>query len=160
MKKLLLLFAGLSLLVTTGCNNDNDTIREAPLIGLWQPIKEVVTVVETGEQPVSDQITYSTCQKTSRWWFSNETNGKRIDVSDPTTSGGLCVISPDKNFTYTYDKSSKNVVMKYQGIVEPVTAKVVTLDDVTLNLAVREETQDPTVFKTRTYTFKRVNPQQ
>ncbi|AZA80908.1 hypothetical protein C1637_11125 [Chryseobacterium lactis] len=159
MKKLLLLFAGISLLVATGCNNDNDTVREAPLIGLWQPIKEVVTTVEVGEQPISDQITYTDCQKQSRWWFSTEVTGKKIDVTEPTTAGGLCNILPDKNFTYTYDKGGKTVVMKFQGIVEPVTAKVVTLDDVTLNLAVREETQDPTMFKTRTYTLKRVNPQ-
>jgi hypothetical protein len=31
--------------------------------------------------------------------------------------------------------------MKIQGVVEPEVAKVVTLDDTTLNLAVREETQ-------------------
>jgi hypothetical protein len=28
MKKLALLFAGLSLFVATGCNNDNDTVRK------------------------------------------------------------------------------------------------------------------------------------
>nr|WP_315025891.1 lipocalin family protein [uncultured Chryseobacterium sp.] len=160
MKKLLLLFAGVLLFVATGCNNDNDNVRESPLVGLWQPLKEVVTTVKTGEQPISDQITYTDCQKQSRWWFSTETTGKKIDVTEPTTPGGLCNILPDKNFTYTYDKGGKTVVMKFQGIVEPVTGKVVTLNDTTLNLSVREETQDPAVFKTRTYTFKRVNPQQ
>jgi hypothetical protein len=47
--------------------------------------------------------------------------------------------------------------MKIQGVVEPVNAKIITLDNTTLNLAVREETQDPTIFQTRTYTFKRVS---
>lgn len=155
MKKLALLFTGLSLCIATGCNDDNDNVREAPLVGTWQPLKEVVTTVEVGEQPVSDQITYTDCQKESRWWFSTETTGKRIDVTEPAAPGP-CNTLPEKKFTYTYDQGGKSVQMKYQGIVEPVTAKVVTLDDTTLNLAVREETQDPAVFKTRTYTFKRV----
>lgn len=158
MKKLALLFSGLSLLVATGCNNNDTIIDEAPLVGLWQPIKEVVTTVEVNEQPVSDVITYTDCQKGSRWWFSTEVTGTRIDVKDPSTTGA-CDIQPEQKFTYTYDKSSKAIQMKYLGVVAPVNAKVVTLSETTLNLAVRIETEDPTVFKTRTYTFKRVNPQ-
>ncbi|REC47037.1 lipocalin-like domain-containing protein [Chryseobacterium pennipullorum] len=158
MKKLALLFTGLSLCVATGCSDDNDNIREAPLVGVWQPIKEVVTTVEVDEVPVSDVITYTDCQKTSRWWFSTETTGKRMDVGDSATPGE-CNVLPEKIYTYTYDKSSKDIQIKYQGTVEPSRGKVVTLDDTTLNLAIREETQDPTVFKTRTYTFKRVNLQ-
>ncbi|CAM3036905.1 hypothetical protein DRF59_11760 [Chryseobacterium flavum] len=155
MKKLALLFTGLSLLVATGCNDDNDNVMEAPLVGVWQPIKEVVTTVEVDEQPVSDVITYSTCQKESRWRFNTDVKGKRTDWDENVTTG-QCAIASDKNFTYTYDKDSKAVQIKYQGIVEPANAKVISLDDTTLNLAVREETQDPTVFKTRTYTFKRI----
>ncbi|AZA91251.1 hypothetical protein EG344_13845 [Chryseobacterium sp. G0162] len=158
MKKLALLFFGLSLLVTTGCNNSNDIVIDEPVIGLWQPLKEVVTTVEVGEQPISDVITYTDCQKQSRWWFSTEITGKRIDVEDPTT-GTACNILPDKNFTYSYDKSGKTLQIKYQGVVAPVNTKVMTLDATTLNLSIREETEDPTIYKTRTITFKRVNPQ-
>ncbi|MDM1554281.1 lipocalin family protein [Chryseobacterium indologenes] len=158
MKKLALLFLGVSLLVTTGCNNSNDIVIDEPVIGLWQPVKEVVTTVEVGEQPISDVITYTDCQKQSRWWFSTEITGKRIDVEDPT-SGTACNILPDKNFTYTYDKSGKTLQIKYQGVVAPVNTKVMTLDATTLNLSIREETEDPTIYKTRTITFKRVNPQ-
>jgi len=155
MKKLALLFAGLSLFVATGCNDDGDNKMEYPLVGVWQPLKEVVTTVETGEEPVSDLITYTDCQKESRWRFNTEASGKRTDW-DFIGVTPQCAIQSDRNFTYTYDKSAKTVVIKYQGTVEPSNAKVVTLDDVTLNLAVREETQDPTVYKTRTYTFKRI----
>ncbi|WP_223606628.1 lipocalin family protein [Chryseobacterium sp. OSA05B] len=155
MKKLALLFAGLSLFVATGCNDDGDNKMEYPLVGVWQPLKEVVTTVETGEEPVSDLITYTDCQKESRWRFNTEVSGKRTDW-DFIGVTPQCAIQSDRNFTYTYDKSAKTVVIKYQGTVEPSNAKVVTLDDVTLNLAVREETQDPTVYKTRTYTFKRI----
>ncbi|AZA78181.1 hypothetical protein EG347_11975 [Chryseobacterium sp. G0186] len=158
MKKLALLFSGLSLLVATGCNDSNNFVDESSLLGFWKPVKEVITTVEVGEQPISDVITYTDCQKESRWWFSSEVKGKRIDVKDPATTG-LCEIQPEQNFTYTYDKSSKDVQMKYQGVVAPVNAKVITLDETTLNLAVREETENPKIFKTRTYTFKRVNPQ-
>uniref|UniRef100_A0AAU6WR14 Lipocalin-like domain-containing protein n=2 Tax=Chryseobacterium TaxID=59732 RepID=A0AAU6WR14_9FLAO len=40
MKKLALLFAGLSLFVATGCNNDTTEVMEAPLVGVWQPVKK------------------------------------------------------------------------------------------------------------------------
>ncbi|PKF74619.1 lipocalin family protein [Chryseobacterium sp. PMSZPI] len=155
MKKLALLFAGLSLFVATGCSSSNDDVMEAPLVGVWQPTKEVVTTVKTGADPVSDAITYTDCQKQSRWKFNSDGSGKRSDVGDSATPG-QCSPQPDKNFTYTYDKSGKSVQMKFQGIVEPVNAKVATLNATTLNLAVREETQDPTVYKTRTYTFTRI----
>ncbi|RXM52433.1 MULTISPECIES: lipocalin family protein [unclassified Chryseobacterium] len=156
MKKLALLFFGLSLLVTTGCNNSNEIVIDEPIIGFWQPQKEVVTTVEVGEQPISDVITYTDCQKQSRWWFSTEVTGKRIDVEDPVT-GTACNILPDKNFTYTYDKSSKALQIKYQGVVVAENAKVMTLDATTLNLSIRVETEDPEMYKTRTITFKRVS---
>ncbi|MGL6129593.1 MAG: lipocalin family protein, partial [Chryseobacterium artocarpi] len=59
MKKLALLFSGLSLLVASGCSTSNDFVQESTIIGLWQPLKEVVTVVKIDEQPVSDVITYT-----------------------------------------------------------------------------------------------------
>lgn len=155
MKKLALLFAGLSLFAATGCTVESDTVRESPLVGSWRPLKEVVTTVEVGEDPVSNTITYTDCQKQSRWWFSVESKGTRTNWGD-TATPGQCAILSDIKFNYTYDKDAKTVQMKIQGVVEPVNAKVVTLDDTTLNLAVREETQDPTVFQTRTYTFQRI----
>lgn len=156
MKKLALLFAGLSLFAATGCSDDNDTVRESPLVGTWQPLKEVVTTVEVGEDPVSNTITYTDCQKQSTWVFSVELKGKQTTWQDDIAVPGQCAIQSEINFNYTYDKDAKSVQMKIQGIVEPVNAKVITLDDTTLNLAVREETQDPTIFQTRTYTFKRI----
>jgi len=155
MKKLALLFAGLSLFVATGCNDDGDNTMEYPLVGVWQPLKEVVTTVEVGEDPVSDLITYNDCQKESRWRFNSEAAGKRTEW-DFIGATPQCAISSDRNFTYTYDRSAKTVVIKYQGTVEPSNGKIITLDDTTLNLSVREETQDPTVYKTRTYTMKRI----
>ncbi|NIF03833.1 lipocalin family protein [Chryseobacterium sp. Tr-659] len=155
MKKLALLFGGLSLLVAAGCNNDNDTVIESPLIGNWQPLKEVVTTVEVGEDPVSNTITYTDCQKKSRWLFSIESKGTRTDWGD-TATPGQCAILSDKKFNYTYDKDAKTVQLKYQGTVEPVNGKIITLDDTSLNLSVREETQDPKIYQTRTYTFKRI----
>ncbi|MFZ4931857.1 lipocalin family protein [Chryseobacterium sp. Mn2064] len=155
MKKLALLFAGLSLFAATGCSSDSDTVLEAPLVGTWQPLKEVVTTVEVGEDPVSNTITYTDCQKQTRWFFSVDSKGAKTNWGD-TATPGVCAILSDIKFNYTYDKDSKSVQMKIQGVVEPQNAKVVTLDNNTLNLAVREETQDPTVFQTRTYTFRRV----
>ncbi|UWX60314.1 lipocalin family protein [Chryseobacterium oranimense] len=154
MKKLALLFAGLSLFVATGCNDD-DKEMEYPLVGVWQPLKEVVTTVETGEEPVSDLITYTDCQKEGRWRFNSEATGKVTKNGEIGTTP-QCTILSDQNFTYTYDRSAKTIVIKFQGIVEPSNGKIITLNDTTLNLSLREETQDPTVYKTRTYTMRRI----
>ena len=156
MKKLALLFAGLSLFAAaTGCSSDNDTVLEAPLVGTWQPLKEVVTTVEVGEDPVSNTITYTDCQKRQDGGSALILRGGKTNWGDTATPVSVLFFS-DIKFNYTYNKEGKDVQMKIQGIVEPQNAKVITLDATTLNLAVREETQDPTIFQTRTYTFKRV----
>ena len=154
MKKLALLFAGLSLFVATGCNNDDDTVAEAPLTGLWQPIKKVVTVVAVGQPPVSDGISFdTTCQQTSRWTFAG-TAGKRTDVGDSATPG-TCAATFDRNFTYTYDKDSKAIQIKYQGIVAPDQGKIISISDTTLNIMFEDKT-DPTEFHSETYTLRRI----
>lgn len=155
MKKLALLFAGLSLFVATGCNDDDDAVVEAPIVGVWQPIKEVVTVVPIGGTPVSDEITYTTCEKESRMRFKTETIGQRTLSGDSGVNPGQCTITSDRNFTYTYDKSTKAIQIKYQGIVEPEKGKVTRLDDTTLNLTI-EDTTDPTEYQSITYTMKRI----
>lgn len=154
MKKLALLFAGLSLFVATGCNDDDETPMEYPLTGVWQPLKEVVTVIPTGGGGVSDEITYSACQKDSRWRFNTETIGKRTDWGD-TATPGMCTITSDRNFTYTYDKSSKAIQIKYQGTVMPDKGKVTLLNETTLNLTI-ENTTDPLKYQSVTYTMKRI----
>ena len=155
MKKLVLLFAGLSLFVATGCTKDDDEVVLSPIRGVWQPLKEVVTTVEIGEDPITDVITYTDCQKESRWRFNTEVLGQRIEWND-TATPGQCAISSSQNFNYVYDSSAKTIQIKYQGTVEPSNGKVITLNETTMNLAIREETSDPTVYKTRTYTFKRI----
>jgi len=155
MKKLALLFAGLSLFVATGCNDDDEVVVEAPIVGVWQPIKKVVTVVAIDEDPVSDGISFDTdCQKTSRWTFTNETTGKRTDVGDGSTPG-TCTPTFDRNFTYTYDKTSKAIQVKYQGIVEPATGKVISVSETSLNIMFEDKT-DPTEFHSETFTLKRI----
>lgn len=155
MKKLALLFAGLSLFVATGCKDDEETIMEAPLNGIWQPVKKVVTVVAIGEDPVSDGISFDTdCQKTSRWVFGIDNNGKRKDMGDSSTPG-TCTPTFDRNFSYTYDKDSKAIQIKYQGIVEPDQGKIISISDTTVNIMFEDKT-DPTEFHSETYTLKRV----
>lgn len=155
MKKLALLFAGLSLFVATGCNNDDDTVQEAPLVGVWQPIKKVVTTVAVGQPPVSDGISFdTTCQQTSRWTFSVGNAGRRMDMGDSATPG-TCAATFDRVFTYTYDKDSKAIQVKYQGIVEPDQGKIISISDTTLNIMFEDKT-DPTEFHSETYTLKRI----
>lgn len=155
MKKLILLFAGLSLFVATGCDDDDTTTIEYPLVGLWQPVKEVVTTIPVGGSGVSDEITYTTCQKDSRWGFVEGNSGKRIDFDDSAITPGQCDMTFERNFTYSYDKSSKAIQIKYQGLVTPDKGKVTTLNETTLNLTI-EDTTDPNEYHSVTYTFKRI----
>lgn len=155
MKKLALLFAGLSLFVATGCNDDdNNTTIEYPIVGTWQPTKEVVTTIPVGGGGVSDEITYTTCQKEGRWVFAEGGTGKRTNKGDSATPG-QCDTTFERNFTYTYDKSSKAIQIKYQGIVTPDKGKVMTLNETTLNLTI-EDTTDPNEYHSVTYTLKRI----
>ncbi|MEN4758809.1 MULTISPECIES: lipocalin family protein [unclassified Chryseobacterium] len=151
MKKLALLFAGVSLLAMSGCKDDV-TEQVFPLVGKWQPIKEVRTVVETGEDPYSDTIDYTDCQKSSRWDFFEAGNGKRTDREEV---GGACSAVADYNFSYTYDKSSTQFEIKYQGIVESEKGKVTRLDANTLNLTF-EDTSEPGVYESTTITYTRI----
>ncbi|KMQ67145.1 hypothetical protein ACM39_15320 [Chryseobacterium sp. FH2] len=154
MKKLALLFAGISLLAMSGCKDDDNTEQVFPLVGKWQPIKEVRTVVETGEDPYSDTIDYTDCQKSSRWDFFEAGNGKRTDREE-VGSLGTCTAVADYNFTYIYDRDTKAIQIKYQGVVEPDKGKITRLDATTLNLTI-EDTSDPTEYKSVTYTFNRI----
>ncbi|MFY7845278.1 lipocalin family protein [Chryseobacterium gambrini] len=155
MKKLALLFAGLSLFVATGCNNDEEVVQEAPLVGVWQPVKKVVTVVAIGEVPVSDGISFdTTCQQTSRWTFASGNAGTRKDMGDSATPG-TCTPTFDRTFTYTYDKDSKAIQIKYQGIVQPDQGRIISISDTALNIMF-EDKSDPTEFHSETYTFKRI----
>ena len=153
MKKLALLFAGLSLLAATGCKDD-DAQQVFPINGLWQPVKEVITTVPVNGAGVSDEITYTACQKDSRWLFNEGSTGKRTD-KDEIGTPAICSTVSDRNFTYTYSTSDKRIEIKYQGTVVPDKGKVTTLDASTLNLTI-EDTTDPTQYKSKTYTFKRI----
>ncbi|MDC8105559.1 MULTISPECIES: lipocalin family protein [Chryseobacterium] len=153
MKKLALLFAGLSLLVATGCKDD-DTQQVFPINGLWQPVKEVITTIPANGSGVSDEITFTTCQKESRWLFNEGNTGKRTD-KDEIGTPAICSTVSDRNFTYTYSTSDKRIEIKYQGTVVPDKGKVTTLTDTTLNLTI-EDTTDPNLYKSTTYTLKRI----
>ncbi|ASW75751.1 hypothetical protein IQ37_01640 [Chryseobacterium piperi] len=153
MKKLALLFAGLSLLAATGCKDD-DPAQVFPIAGLWQPVKEVITTIPTGGSGVSDEITYTTCQKESRWQFNEGTTGKRTD-KDEIGTPAICSTVSEKNFTYNYNTSDKRIEIKYQGVATPDKGKVTTLNSTTLNLTI-EDTTNPNEYHSVTYTFKRV----
>jgi hypothetical protein len=69
---------------------------------------------------------------------------------------GTCVPTFDRNFSYTYDKTSKAIQVKYQGIVAPDEGRVISINETTLNIMFEDKT-DPTEFHSETFTFKRIN---
>ncbi|UZT95940.1 lipocalin family protein [Chryseobacterium fluminis] len=154
MKKLVLLFAGLSLLAFTGCEDD-ETERTFGIVGYWQPLKEVRTTVPLGGTGVSDEILYSDCQKESRWAFPDKYTGKRTEKGDSATPG-QCATVYERNFTYNYSEDTKEIEIKYQGIVEPARGKVTSLTENTMNITFEDKT-DPTEYQSTTFTFKRNN---
>ena len=153
MKKLAL-FAGLSILAFTGCE-DNDTPEQVyPLVGTWSPTKEVRTQVDSDGVGFSDEIAYTDCQKESTWVFNENKSGVRTNRDLAGTTPTCSTIS-QRNFSYIYNPSEKNVEIKYQGTVVSDKGKVTLLDAQTLNLKIEDNT-DPTLYKSITYTFKRV----
>ncbi len=154
MKKLALLFAGLSLIATTGCKDD-DIVQVFPLVGVWKPIGEVRTEVDLNGVGFSDQITYTPCQQNSRWVFNENFTGTRVN-NDEVGSPATCSVVSSRNFTYTfYNGGDGNVEIKYQGTVVPEKGKVILLNAERLNLKI-ENTADPGYYKSVTYTFQRI----
>lgn len=154
MKKLALLFAGLSLIATTACKDDAVEVQEFPLVGTWKPMKENRTQVDVNGAGFTDEVVYTSCQQESRWVFNENTTGKRTnneEVGSPIT----CSVVSARNFTYVYNNSDKNVEIKYQGTVVSDKGKVTLLDAETLNLKIEDNT-DPNLYKSTTYTFKRI----
>ncbi|WP_419869715.1 lipocalin family protein [Chryseobacterium sp. CT-SW4] len=154
MKKLALLFTGLSLLAITGCNDDDTPELIYPIAGTWQPVKEVITVIPTGGGGYSDEITYSTCQQESRWIFNENSSGQRTDNEEVGTPA-VCSVISDRSFTYVYDKKEKDFEIKYQGTAATEKGEVTLLTETSLNLKIEDMT-DPNQYKSVTYTFKRV----
>ncbi|KIC64568.1 lipocalin-like domain-containing protein [Chryseobacterium taiwanense] len=153
MKKLALLFAGLSLLSISACKDD-DPAQVYPLVGTWSPIKEVRTTIQASGAGVSDEIAYTDCQKASRWVFNEGSTGKRKDSDDDATTPGQCIASADRTFNYIYNED-KSIQIKYLGTVEPENGKVTLLDATTLNLTIEDKT-DPNEYYSVTYTMKRI----
>ncbi|KQR93832.1 hypothetical protein ASG01_08195 [Chryseobacterium sp. Leaf180] len=155
MKKLALIFAGLSLMAISGCNNSDDNEQpEYSMVGTWKPIREVRTSVPTGGGGVTDDITYTTCQQDGRWLFNENKTGKRTDkgeVGNPLA----CSTTSDRNLTYNYNKEDTSIEIKYAGTIVSDIGKVVYLDQTTMNLRIDDNT-NPTVAKSTTYTLKRV----
>lgn len=153
MKKLAL-FAGLSLLAFTGCNDDDVQEQVFPIVGTWSPTKEVRTQVPLDGIGFSDEIGYTDCQKEGRWVFNENMSGQRTN-RDMAGMTPTCTTISQRNFAYIYNSSEKNFEIKYQGTVVSDKGKVTLLDAETLNLKI-EDTTDPTIYKSTTYTFKRI----
>lgn len=154
MKKITILFAGLSLLGFSGCNDDENSQPEYSIVGTWKPTKEVRTSVPVSGAGVSDEIVYSACQQTGTWMFAENQTGKRTDKGEAGTPA-VCSTVAERNLTYNYNKTEKNIEIKYAGTVVADQGKVVMISQDMMNVRIDDNT-NPTVAKSTTYTLKRV----
>lgn len=154
MKKLAVIFAGLSLFVATSCNDDKeDPVTYFPITGTWQPIRETWTEVPNNPDPVSDPIYYTACQQQSRWVFQSNFSGSIEDHDD--TAAGTCAVTGVRTFTYSYNgNGDDNFQIKYGGQIVPQTGKVTKLTANEMNIKL--ETIDNAGYHSKTYSFKRV----
>ncbi len=154
MKKLAVIFAGLSLFVATSCDDKDDPVIYYPIAGTWQPVKETWTSVVTGTDPVSDPIVYTPCQQESRWVFQTNSSGSIEDHDDPAGTG-TCAVTGVRTFTYVYNgNGDDNFQIKYGGTVVPENGKVTKLTATEMNIKL--EVLNNTTYSSKTYTFKRV----
>ncbi len=113
MKKLLSISAVLLgfIFLFISCRSDDNDDAKTTIVGVWQPVTIKFSGVLNG-QTLTQTITANDCQKKSRSHFNSDGSGVNIVWSDDT---GTCVQSPDQNFTYTYNESTKTLAVTSGG---------------------------------------------
>lgn len=154
MKKILMLLVGL-LLFTTSCKNDDDsTVQNNSIVGVWKPVKMVLTTVNANEILANSQSYYydeDDCQQESRYTFNEDLSG-HVYIKD-NYGGTNCLLIQDEALTYTYDENTGDITLQYITLKDE--GKISDLTDSSMNLQIEETEGD--VYTSRTYTLEKVN---
>lgn len=152
MKKILILLVGL-LLFTTSCKNDDDsTVQKNSIVGVWKPVKMVLTTVNANEILANSQsYYYDDCQQESRYTFNEDLSG-HIYIKD-NYGGTNCLLIKDEAFTYTYDENTGNIMLQYVTLKDE--GKISNLTSSSMNLQIEKTEGD--VYTSKTYTLEKVN---
>ncbi|ODS87808.1 lipocalin family protein [Chryseobacterium lacus] len=151
MKKIILFFAGLLLLTTLSCDNE-DPIVYPEVTGVWKPVQMVKTVVNNVNAPTSETFLYGDCQQESRWEFREDGTGKilwRVQLN-PTS----CTTAFEQNLQYDYNNSNGDIVINY--ITHQERGKAMDITETSMNLKIETINADTQVYESQVYTLVKV----
>ncbi len=127
MKKLLIAFLGMFLLLNVACSRDDDSSSSSSsVVGSWYMYSVSVngTVLVNGSsQAINNSQVASACvQKTTLTFNENGTG----NVTSWDDTSGSCTQVQNDDFTYTYNQSSKALTIKTSTNTDVTTLKSLT----------------------------------
>lgn len=120
MKKLLFAFLAIFLMLNSSCSRDDDSsdFTSDSVVGSWYmnsvKVKGKLTYMGQSANVDKDQPTDACTKKTT---FTFNSNGTGTAVNSMYVDN-VCTTSPAENFTYTYDSSTKKLVVTQDGVSE------------------------------------------
>ena len=147
----LLLSVFLFLFAVNSCRSDEKDSQNIPqdLIGLWQPYR-TTSVGQLSTGPYREITELNVCEQKSRFIFSPE-NKAHVMVYEGT--GDDCKLQSERDFTYTYNGSTKIISAKYKdGAVEDLVIKELSPTQLVFDVVTTETVHgESQIMVTKTY---------
>lgn len=122
MKKLLWVSAGMLMIFNTACKSSGDDVvaEKNLLIGKWKPESIKAT---TPLLPVPMDVPLTDCDKKNIIWVKDNSQG----IGEVYTMvNNACTKTGEDTFTYTYNKTSQILKIKYQNNTQKMTVTELT----------------------------------
>lgn len=126
MKKLLIAFLGMFLLLNVACSRDDSPDQITSVVGSWYLYSVGVngTVLINGSpQTINNNQVASACVQKSTLTFNENGTGTAVSWDD---SSGTCAEVQNESFTYTYNQSTKVLTVVTSSKTDVTTIKSLT----------------------------------